>query len=190
MAMDAGLFVLWPGNKSSDGSNVFLRETLIYQNPYLYYAFMVLDLLLRFLWTMSLVPEALDLFGPGFSICLASLEILRRAMWGIFKVEWEHLKFSSKNAVGFTLHDITRLPSQINQMESSVSGLCRSEGNTNDTESGMRSTDPRDSSFTFEMHEVFRSATDSIYIGEDDDDDDPRHPDHISLRYTTVGKRQ
>ncbi len=39
--------------------------------------------------------------GPVLSFFLGSMEILRRAMWGIFRVEYEHTKFMNKKVLGF-----------------------------------------------------------------------------------------
>jgi EXS family len=63
----------------------------------------------RFVWVSSLVPEAFTFFGPSLSIWFGSLEILRRAMWGMFRVEHEHVKFARKKAIGFCNHDIARI---------------------------------------------------------------------------------
>lgn len=74
----------------------FLRSELMFQWRWVYYVAIVVDLLLRFVWTMTLVPFAhvqfqnvtlLDFvdnfFGP--------IEITRRCMWAAFRVENEHL---------------------------------------------------------------------------------------------------
>eukprot|EP01034_Spumella_vulgaris_P028271 gene28271-35107_t len=82
---------------------IFLRQNLLYPSYMVYYVCIVLDLLLRFLWIVSLLPPNFfgTLIGPKMSFCLASLEIARRAMWGIFRLEFEHLKFVKKGTVGF-----------------------------------------------------------------------------------------
>lgn len=82
---------------------MFLRPSLMFHYPYRYYIAIFLDLILRFFWVTSLMPSEtiIDLFGPMFSIYLGSFEILRRAMWGILRVEWEHIKLANKHEVGF-----------------------------------------------------------------------------------------
>ena len=80
----------------------------MYRKPYIYYITIFVDLLLRFLWIASLIPQTLqaELFGNYLSIQLGYLEILRRAMWGVFRVEWkhivhEHIVHENKNEFGF-----------------------------------------------------------------------------------------
>ncbi|CAM9573367.1 unnamed protein product, partial [Phaeothamnion confervicola] len=57
---------------------------------------MCANLVLRFLWTVSIIPENRgNLFTADFQIYLspviAAAEILRRSMWGFLRVENEHL---------------------------------------------------------------------------------------------------
>mmetsp|Transcript_18450 Transcript_18450/g.46344 ORF Transcript_18450/g.46344 Transcript_18450/m.46344 type:complete len:169 (-) Transcript_18450:72-578(-) len=65
-----------------------------------YYLAIVADLVLRFGWTLTLVPGTQSVghllkTGDGFEafwvIALAWLELLRRAMWAVFRLEAEHL---------------------------------------------------------------------------------------------------
>ena len=68
----------------------FLRETLGYKRPGVYYAAIVTDVILRFNWifyalfTGELQHSALLSFFVGFS------EICRRGIWTLFRVENEH----------------------------------------------------------------------------------------------------
>ena len=73
-----------------------LRAKRMYQHRVGYYVAICLDLFLRYLWVLSLVPHKdkspfgrvfTDYFSPFFGI----LEICRRTMWGFFRVENEHL---------------------------------------------------------------------------------------------------
>ncbi len=97
--MDWGLFdtFMKTGNLcvSGERTRLFLRPSLLYRDPRLYYICIVLDLVLRFLWVLSLAPASLTsvmYVMPALSIFLGSIEIVRRSMWGVFRVEWEHLK--------------------------------------------------------------------------------------------------
>jgi hypothetical protein len=77
-----------------------LRESLIYQNPTIYYACIVLDLMLRFSWTLTLIPQGEDSMMPVDFILylqpfLAAAEVFRRCMWGCLRVEHEHLSTQS-----------------------------------------------------------------------------------------------
>ncbi|CAN0300726.1 unnamed protein product, partial [Ectocarpus sp. 8 AP-2014] len=74
-----------------------LRPRLLYRNKTLYTSVAAVNLLLRFLWTVTLVPEnAPNLFPHDFQIYLspfiAAAEIVRRTMWGFIRVENEHLR--------------------------------------------------------------------------------------------------
>ncbi len=86
-----------------DSSHLFLRSNLMFPYVWLYYVCIVLDLILRFLWVVSLVPESIfgSFVGPKLSLFLGSMEICRRAMWGCFRLEYEHLKHVQKGSPGF-----------------------------------------------------------------------------------------
>jgi hypothetical protein len=68
----------------------------------------VANLLLRFLWVVSLLPSTSAaaqgqwkfLAGTKLSIFLASMEVFRRSFWGLLRVENEHLKFANLKTAG------------------------------------------------------------------------------------------
>jgi EXS family len=81
-----------------------------------YWTLIVVNTLLRFCWTLSFVPlhylSAAGVLTSNFSSdtwtsilapTIASAEIIRRALWGLLRVEWEAIKVkeseSSKNQV-------------------------------------------------------------------------------------------
>ncbi|KAH3757218.1 xenotropic and polytropic retrovirus receptor 1 [Pelomyxa schiedti] len=75
--------------------NKFLRDVLMYERKWIYYTASVVNLILRLSWTLTISPEAI---GVGsiidlelFRTILACLEILRRGVWNIFRVENEHI---------------------------------------------------------------------------------------------------
>jgi hypothetical protein len=98
VVMDWGLMDNWSGPKDffsclySKDSNVenkykifsikkyTLRPKLMYDNPIIYYIAIIVDLLLRFSWTVSLsqVSQVSFLSSPGFSLFIGGLEIFRR----------------------------------------------------------------------------------------------------------------
>ncbi len=94
--MDWGLFSI--GYQKSDPIKSFLRPTLMSGRKYrwIYHLCIVLDLILRFLFIISLLPEKSleSIFGPYIGVLFGSLEIIRRFVWGILRVEWEHIKLS------------------------------------------------------------------------------------------------
>jgi hypothetical protein len=81
-----------------------LRRTRIYSVPWMYWGIFVLNIILRFCWTLSFLPphylnragvlsETFDgdlsaIFNPT----IASAEIIRRTLWGWLRVEWEAIK--------------------------------------------------------------------------------------------------
>jgi hypothetical protein len=119
--------------RSQPASAVFLRQHLMYPSYGTYYVCIVLDLVLRFLWVVSLLPPGFfgDFVGPQLNFCLASLEIVRRAMWGIFRLEYEHLKFVKKGTVGFNEQ---RRPSRVADM-STIYEYDNEEDNLDDVKS-------------------------------------------------------
>ncbi|KAM3510295.1 hypothetical protein MY10362_000082 [Beauveria mimosiformis] len=70
-----------------------LRERLVFRLPNLYYAVILLDLLLRFTWSMKLSPH-LDRFSnwEGGIFVVEFLEVLRRWVWIFFRTETEWVR--------------------------------------------------------------------------------------------------
>ena len=96
--------------KSYYDKKMFLRENLMYPSISFYYIAIVVDLGLRFLWVLSLLPPSTlgGLVGYQLSFFLGSMEIARRSMWGIIRVEWEHLKMLRQNTPGFLFNEVLR----------------------------------------------------------------------------------
>lgn len=66
-----------------------LRNKLFYSTSKFYYAMMILNLILRLAWVLTLSPNiASDAFGSPelFRLITGSLEILRRGIWNLFRV--------------------------------------------------------------------------------------------------------
>ncbi|XP_073130600.1 phosphate transporter PHO1 homolog 10 isoform X2 [Henckelia pumila] len=75
-----------------NSKNLFLREKLLVSHKSVYFAAMVLDILLRFAWLQVVLPVDLQsLHGMALSTVFACLEILRRGIWNFFRLENEHL---------------------------------------------------------------------------------------------------
>ncbi|CAM9585643.1 unnamed protein product [Choristocarpus tenellus] len=106
----------WGLGRREDG---FLHKRRMYSRPAVYYSAVVVDLILRFNWLYSLIPPGhLPLFAswshstrPAFvTTFVIACEFLRRTMWGLFRLENEHLNntegyFNSSEVV--PLHFIT-----------------------------------------------------------------------------------
>jgi hypothetical protein len=69
-----------------------LRTARLYRHAAMYYAIAATNLVLRFFWALTLLPEyvypELQLYLSPF---VAAAEICRRSMWGLLRVENEHL---------------------------------------------------------------------------------------------------
>eukprot|EP00808_Paulinella_micropora_P018809 g31855.t1 len=92
-------------------SHGYLRSRLLMGNKNYYYAAMVLDLALRFTWSLTLIPVAVasPLSKKTMQILtplLAMLEIMRRTFWSWFRLEHEHLS----NTMGYRRIDLVPYP--------------------------------------------------------------------------------
>ena len=80
------------------GKNYPLRDKLYYKKKYVYYLISILDFFLRFLWLITLSPEVINAFirPESLSIILSSLEIFRRGMWNLIRIEYKHFEISKE----------------------------------------------------------------------------------------------
>lgn len=71
----------------------YLSQRLMYPNRSTYYCVILLDIVLRFMWVLTLVPPQ---SGARFEIpqylsaVTMGLELMRRTIWGFFRLENEH----------------------------------------------------------------------------------------------------
>lgn len=78
----------------------FLGPNLMYPRKYYYYCTIAMDLVLRFMWVLTLVPPS---SGAAFAVpeyltaLSMMLELFRRTIWGFFRLENEH----RSNASGY-----------------------------------------------------------------------------------------
>jgi len=86
----------------------FLGTRLMYPKKHAYYLVMIIDLFLRFMWVLTLLPPQ---SGARFEIpqylnmATMALELFRRTIWGFFRVEHEH----RHNSQGFRRVDFVPL---------------------------------------------------------------------------------
>ncbi|KAK7394473.1 hypothetical protein VNO78_15001 [Psophocarpus tetragonolobus] len=73
--------------------NPWLREKLSVPNKAVYFAAMVLNVILRLVWMQSVlgIREAPFLHRTALTALVTCLEILRRGIWNFFRLENEHL---------------------------------------------------------------------------------------------------
>lgn len=97
--------------KTEDGSGGYrLRSTRLYSRKSVYYGIFLANFMLRFCWTMTLIPRRYlsqsgmlrDAYSSDFQTfigpALASAEIIRRSLWGLIRVEWEAIKTSREQS--------------------------------------------------------------------------------------------
>ncbi|CAE7682352.1 PHO1-H4, partial [Symbiodinium microadriaticum] len=87
VVMDWGL-----GNR--DVPYFLLRRELYFQ-PMTYYTAIVLDLVMRLGWAILISPSQTYL-QQHLVLLLGCVELLRRFMWAVFRVEWEWIKVKNK----------------------------------------------------------------------------------------------
>jgi len=70
-----------------------LREHLVVASPWFYYMAIVLDLFFRFAWALTFVPAGADIpwYNHSLTPMVATMEIIRRSVWSIIRVENEQL---------------------------------------------------------------------------------------------------
>jgi len=72
-----------------------LRKTMLFRHPIFYYTAIVVDLLLRFLWVVSLAPKGLEsFFGRTVYYLdpfLGAIELCRRAGWASLRMEAQQI---------------------------------------------------------------------------------------------------
>ena len=86
VVMDWGL-----GNLKS--ANFLLRDYLNYA-PYLYYIAILCDLVMRLGWALVISPEQ-PYLQQHFVLMLGVIELVRRFLWSIIRIEWEWLRNQS-----------------------------------------------------------------------------------------------
>ena len=52
----------------------------------------MIDIILRYSWTLRFVERAIFPSTDAYIICTEFLEVFRRAVWNLLRVEWEHIK--------------------------------------------------------------------------------------------------
>ena len=88
--------------------SVALREKRLYSYKSMYYLIFVINFMLRFFWTLSLLPanhlsrsgKLVEQFGNGIQHfvlpMIAVAEIIRRTIWGFLRVELQAIKVSEQ----------------------------------------------------------------------------------------------
>lgn len=71
-----------------------LRRRLKYSNRYFYISSIYINIVLRFLWVLTVSPEIMaSLIRPEFlALILYTLEMFRRGLWNFIRVEYEYFE--------------------------------------------------------------------------------------------------
>ena len=91
------------GYLEKNSQNWPLRNMILYKNKNLCIMAIFLNIILRFLWTISISPEVINEFiWPEFlTLILFILEILRRAIWNLITIEYQDLELIKRHKVSF-----------------------------------------------------------------------------------------
>lgn len=86
-----------------DSSNWPLRKKTKYKNKFLCVLSIPIDIILRFLWMLSISPEIMSQYiRPEFlALVLYTLEMIRRAIWNFIRVEFEHYELEKMYMISF-----------------------------------------------------------------------------------------
>ena len=87
LKMDFGYF-------ETNSHNWPLRDKSKFKNKFLCYLAIPIDVILRFLWMLSISHEIMErIIRPEFlALILYTLEMIRRAQWNFIRVEYEHFE--------------------------------------------------------------------------------------------------
>ncbi len=183
VAMDWGLFDVMPRSpwdlmniNTFTENHMFLRKSLMYPSALFYYICIILDLVLRFMWVLSLLPPEMfgSFVGYQLKLFIGSMEILRRCMWGILRVEYEHLKMLRNKTPGFLSNRFLRRSSRTNGGVTSnqEEALAMTQANGNYIAGEESSTG-----------KTFNSDNIANMLGLDrDSEEDDRHSHHDQLQ--------
>lgn len=84
---------------SHDCSRAFLRPRLRF-GPSTSVTILVADAFLRFFWVVRFVSSKIFPSNDAFVLCTEFLEVFRRAIWNLLRVEWENIKQGRAAAAG------------------------------------------------------------------------------------------
>ena len=87
-----------------EGCNNFpLRKKNKFKNKFLCILSIPIDIILRFLWMLSISPEIMSQYiRPEFlALVLYTLEMIRRAIWNFIRVEFEHFELEKMYQISY-----------------------------------------------------------------------------------------
>mmetsp|Transcript_9411 Transcript_9411/g.9214 ORF Transcript_9411/g.9214 Transcript_9411/m.9214 type:complete len:637 (+) Transcript_9411:167-2077(+) len=85
------------GLGSLTSKHFLLRDELTYL-PNKYYMSIALDFVMRLGWIFVISPEQ-QYIQENVMLLLSAVELIRRFLWSIYRVEWEHIQITKRNAL-------------------------------------------------------------------------------------------
>jgi len=88
-----------------DSSHNYLRSQLSYKRKWFYFVVVSANLVLRFVWVLSMSPEIVHQFirPELFSLIVFSLEIIRRSLWNCIRVEYKHIEICKQHKISMNV---------------------------------------------------------------------------------------
>ncbi|KAL0218475.1 hypothetical protein P9112_004128 [Eukaryota sp. TZLM1-RC] len=93
------LFVDWGLLENLEDRNVTLLRRKLYLSPCYYPLVIVINIFLRFFWLLFAFPMHLWFFAPLVLVVQESVEVFRRILWAILRIEWEQIKLEKQYLV-------------------------------------------------------------------------------------------
>jgi hypothetical protein len=99
------LIGIWETFERLNEVTVTMRTKRLFGAKWIYFAVMAANLVLRFAWTLTLLPledpnQPLSLYAVLINHAtpfIAAAEIVRRMVWGFFRLEWEQIEVLQKS---------------------------------------------------------------------------------------------
>lgn len=90
-----------PSNLNMYWTTFGLRQTLLLPDPLVYHLFALVDLILRFTWSLKLSSHLHTISEIESGVFLMeALELVRRWMWVFIRIEWEAVKKGEAQRLG------------------------------------------------------------------------------------------
>lgn len=120
-----------------EGKRLYMRQRTLYPWP-MYVLLVLVNLVLRFSWLINRVPGMQNMHTSVIVLILELGEIFRRALWFIFRIEWEILVTLERSA-----KQAASAEEQSRAAESSATvAVAGSSSSTSSSSSGRRTLNP------------------------------------------------
>lgn len=155
--MDWGL-----GNFKCEFPLLRKSDTLTFP-PYVYYSAILINGIFRLGWAIYISPGNMVL-QQHFILLLGCVELLRRFIWSIFRVEWESVVMHSEESVERRRQE--RLAQHLHHHSNSVESFFLAENDSDDEDGDVENGRSRSSS----EHVQYTTSIYQVELGIPDDD--------------------